>query len=261
MLPGIVIVKLETCSLNVLLATDGSASAENAAKMLLMLPLPPKTRVLMVTVLREPVRPADLRQPDVWDRMMQQLHLLEHAAATDLLIQTKAPLLADGLARREVSVDTQVLEGNITQEIVAAAETFDADFIALGSRGLSGILAILLGSVARRVVEPAPRPVLVVRPAPYGLRRVLLAVDGSPCSREAVQVLEKSPSPAENEVVALSVAQHIRVPLVELLPLFQRRVRQNVAEVEQAELEIAQRFVEEAKLSLLEAGRKVKKWR
>jgi universal stress protein A len=39
----------------------------------------------------------------------------------------------------------------------------DADLIVIGTRGLSGIKHMLLGSIAERVVQKAPCPVLTVK--------------------------------------------------------------------------------------------------
>jgi nucleotide-binding universal stress UspA family protein len=60
-------------------------------------------------------------------------------------------------------------EGRVVQAadpavgIVREAEEVGADLIVLGSRGLTGIRRIVLGSVAEAVVERAHCPVLVVR--------------------------------------------------------------------------------------------------
>ena len=56
-----------------------------------------------------------------------------------------------------------IKEGHVGKTIVRAAEEIDADLIALGTRGLSGIKALILGSVARYVSNHAHCPVLVVR--------------------------------------------------------------------------------------------------
>ncbi|UXD21475.1 universal stress protein A [Ignicoccus pacificus DSM 13166] len=65
----------------------------------------------------------------------------------------------------EAGFKTEVVikEGHVGKTIVQAAEELDADLIALGTRGLSGIKALILGSVARYVSNHAHCPVLVVR--------------------------------------------------------------------------------------------------
>jgi nucleotide-binding universal stress UspA family protein len=56
-------------------------------------------------------------------------------------------------------------EGDIADTILEAAAAVDADVIAMGTRGLSGVKSFLLGSVSHAVVQRADRAVLVV-PAP-----------------------------------------------------------------------------------------------
>lgn len=56
-------------------------------------------------------------------------------------------------------------DGDFAQTILAVAESLDADVIAMGTRGLSGVEAFVLGSVSHGVVQHAGRAVLVV-PAP-----------------------------------------------------------------------------------------------
>ncbi|MFB6083625.1 MAG: universal stress protein [Halorientalis sp.] len=60
-------------------------------------------------------------------------------------------------------VDTAVREGEPVTEICQFVEDFDADVIAMGTRGRHGEHSFLLGSVAEGVVRRCPTPVLTVR--------------------------------------------------------------------------------------------------
>lgn len=53
--------------------------------------------------------------------------------------------------------------GHAPRFILEEAEDFGADLIVLGSRGLTDFSALLLGSVAHKVIHHADLPVLVVR--------------------------------------------------------------------------------------------------
>lgn len=55
--------------------------------------------------------------------------------------------------------------GSIADAILDHADRLDADAIVLGSRGLTGVRSLLLGSVSHRVVQHADRTVIVT-PAP-----------------------------------------------------------------------------------------------
>jgi len=66
---------------------------------------------------------------------------------------------------KNVSVKTDVIIGtsSIVKEIVEYAEKNKIEMIVIGSRGISGIKKMLLGSVASGVVTYAHCPVLVVK--------------------------------------------------------------------------------------------------
>jgi nucleotide-binding universal stress UspA family protein len=73
--------------------------------------------------------------------------------------------IASFLVREGVSADKQLLEGRADEKIVAAATACNADLIALGSHGRTGLERVLLGSVAERVLNLTGTAVLVVRSA------------------------------------------------------------------------------------------------
>ncbi len=60
-------------------------------------------------------------------------------------------------------VEGVIREGNPAEEIVWFAEAEGMHLIVMGTRGWTGIQALLLGSTAERVVKLAEKPVLVVR--------------------------------------------------------------------------------------------------
>ena len=74
------------------------------------------------------------------------------------LTRYAAPLREQGLA-----VEECVREGYPATVIEEEAERLEADLIVIGSRGLSGLKHLLLGSIAERVVQKAHCPVLTVK--------------------------------------------------------------------------------------------------
>ena len=62
-----------------------------------------------------------------------------------------------------VEVEASLSSGNPSQAILNAVEEIGADLIVLGTRGLTGIKHVMLGSVAERTVRMAPCPVLTVK--------------------------------------------------------------------------------------------------
>ena len=70
---------------------------------------------------------------------------------------------ADELRSRKVEVEAVVREGYPASVIVDEAGSRGADLIVIGTRGLSGLKHLLLGSIAERVVQKAPCAVLTVK--------------------------------------------------------------------------------------------------
>jgi nucleotide-binding universal stress UspA family protein len=62
-----------------------------------------------------------------------------------------------------VEVESFVREGYPATVIVEEADSLDADLIVIGTHGHSGLKHLLLGSIAERVVQKAPCPVLTVK--------------------------------------------------------------------------------------------------
>jgi nucleotide-binding universal stress UspA family protein len=67
---------------------------------------------------------------------------------------------------RGMRIETKLLKGKPADEIVAYADSIDADLIVVGSRGHSSFTSALIGSVSRGVLRESRRPVLIVRGAP-----------------------------------------------------------------------------------------------
>jgi nucleotide-binding universal stress UspA family protein len=69
---------------------------------------------------------------------------------------------------RSLEVEAVVREGYAATAIVDEAVEIGADLIVIGTHGLSGLKHMLLGSIAERVVQKAPCPVLTVKPCRRG---------------------------------------------------------------------------------------------
>jgi nucleotide-binding universal stress UspA family protein len=62
-----------------------------------------------------------------------------------------------------IQTDTRLLDGVPAEQILQLAEKEQFDLIVVGSRGLAGVKAFLLGSVSDKISHHAKRPVLIVK--------------------------------------------------------------------------------------------------
>ena len=94
----------------------------------------------------------------------------------------------------DLPVETRLEIGLPSQTIVDVAASIEADLVVVGSRGLSDLAHVLLGSTAERVVQRSASPVLVVHPEDgrhRPVRTILAPTDFSPASRRAIAAAER----------------------------------------------------------------------
>jgi nucleotide-binding universal stress UspA family protein len=63
-----------------------------------------------------------------------------------------------------VPYTTRVVEGDPAHALIAAAAEEHADLIVVGSRGLTGLRGVLVGSTSSKVLRHSDRPVAVIPP-------------------------------------------------------------------------------------------------
>ena len=95
----------------------------------------------------------------------------------------------------EIKVETHVVAGDASEEILKAAETTQARLLVIGTHGRSGVGRWVYGSTANRLVREAAVPLVVVGPhalqrpaADVSLKHLLVPLDGSSLSEAALPV-------------------------------------------------------------------------
>ena len=102
------------------------------------------------------------------------LHVAEHDHGRAVSYSLESPadatrVVGNGVKMiRDAGIEVKgavhdVAVGHVSRDIVNTAAAVEADLIVMGSRGLSDVQGILLGSVTHRVMHLAQLPVLVVR--------------------------------------------------------------------------------------------------
>jgi nucleotide-binding universal stress UspA family protein len=204
--------------MNVLVAMDGSKYGQWALDWVKALPLLEAPRVTALHV----VDIGALRAPFVMQPVV---------AGNERFIREETKRI-ERRARETVQQAKRQLEelhlkGTVKKEQGAVASVIlrqapkRPGLLVVGSQGLDAFDRFMLGSVSTNVIHHASCPVLVVKTEAEPLQRILLAVDGSPSSRQALSFLLKifrptvSPSgsePARLHVTVLHVMPFLDYP-------------------------------------------------
>jgi nucleotide-binding universal stress UspA family protein len=184
----------------VLVATDFSATAQAGIDWALELARTHQAQIVLVHGLTLPNRATDFvpSPPDLTEKLQE--------AASGRLNE-----VAERARGRGAEVLTDLRIGLPSQAILEAAEERNVDLVVLGTRGLTGLQHLFLGSTAQRVVQHANCPVLTVHPGDVDqhrqIRTVLVPTDFSRdaelSTSVALDLLAKQPG--ETTLVLLHV--------------------------------------------------------
>ena len=142
---------------NILVAIDGSDTAEQALTQAIDLAKALGSRIRLVHVATESDSiPADLPGVDIQA-------ILQHVHDSGAAILARA---RDRVSTAGVAVETRLVEawsGQPGEEVIQQARQWPADLIVCGTHGRRGLRRILMGSDAEFVLRHTPVPVLLVR--------------------------------------------------------------------------------------------------
>ena len=147
-----------TATRPILLATDGSPSAEEAQKEAFELARRLDIPLVVVSVVHATL-PAVGYSGYGYSNIVAELTEAERHRVTALLASVAEAAQAEGIDCSTVAVD-----GFAVEEICRKASEYDAQLIVVGSHGWGAARRFLSGSVSTGLVHSAPCPVLVVRP-------------------------------------------------------------------------------------------------
>lgn len=214
--------------MKVLLAIDKSFHAEQAGRALCQCFTGAEVEVLHVLDLEATPHPH--LSAALIDWYHKKIRSLLETEANQFLPKVQA-LLSTSCRNVRVSIR----EGRAAEVILQTAASSRHDLIVLGSRGLSEIQSLLLGSVSYRVAHESICPVLIIKRELPVIRKILLAVDRSQGADRAVEFLAEKSLVPPCLVLALTVSPS-RL-FAELLPESSRRHAQESASAYLSEVE------------------------
>ena len=149
----------------ILVAYDGSPEAKTAlARAAALLP----GRAAVVATVWEPGLASVLPDPGGIGGPAAPVDLGAVAEVDELMAKRAAGVAAEGAERaRRAGLQAEPVstedEGNVAEMIARMADEHEAAVVVVGSRGLSGLKARLLGSTSESILHHCRRPVLIVR--------------------------------------------------------------------------------------------------
>jgi nucleotide-binding universal stress UspA family protein len=121
------------------------------------------------------------------------------ALEMDYEARDQANAYLQGLAKRigqlgPAAPTTHLLDGAVAPALLSRARESNANLIVMTTHGRGAFSRFWLGSVADRMIRETPAPILLVKPpaspvqweADYTVRRIVLALDGSHLSEQAL---------------------------------------------------------------------------
>jgi nucleotide-binding universal stress UspA family protein len=138
----------------ILVGVDGSPESKQAADLASSLAGPLKAELLLVFVAPRPVPFG----PEPYAQGLGQWELAEREYGASVLREIAARCAGAG-----VHVETRFESGGPAEVLAELARTEKVDLVVVGHRGRGAVARLLLGSVADRLTQISPRPVLVVR--------------------------------------------------------------------------------------------------
>jgi nucleotide-binding universal stress UspA family protein len=186
--------------MRILLATDGSKDAAAATAFLRELPLPASSKLRIMTAVAFPTFALDA--PPIREFKSSVLEDMQR-----VVNEARVALAPGGF-----DIETDVAIGNPKDEIARTAREWGADLVVVGARGLGRIKRFLLGSVSLAVARHVSCPVLVVKGRARKLGSVIVGMDGSEDSFQALRFLLSLPLARQTKLRLLSVVEPIHYP-------------------------------------------------
>ena len=138
----------------ILHATDFSRASRPALAKALELAQQGRARLFLLHVLMPP-------SPFLGDKLPSSYLELQRRARRDA--ERRLAAVVDKAQQAGVKVESKLIAGGPSEQIIRHASRWHADLIVMGTHGRTGLGKVFMGSVAERVLQRASCPVLTVR--------------------------------------------------------------------------------------------------
>lgn len=147
--------------MKILIAFDGSPSAEAAVDEVASRPWPEGTEVRLVTVLERPMPLPPPNGIEVYAPLMEKMRVSLREEAYQRIQRAMKKLAS----RKELTTSYEMRDGSVKEALLDAVREWDADLVMVGSRGVSGLARLILGSVSQALANHVPCNIEIVKHA------------------------------------------------------------------------------------------------
>ena len=138
----------------IIIPIDGSDQSKKAAKKAIFLAKSTGVKIVAMYVIDTPDLPGFYDSPD--EATYQQIHELLKKEGNSYIDQIEKMAKKIG-----VGISRMIADGHPAEEIIKEAKK--NDLIVIGSKGVTALDRLLMGSVAENIVHHAPCPVMIVK--------------------------------------------------------------------------------------------------
>ena len=154
----------------IIVPTDFSPTADNAMKYAMDMALAMGAKIMLVNMYEIPISFSEVPLVTV---SVEQLHKMSQEKLNELKHNI------DTITAGKIHVYTESRLGNVSEEVEKICDTLDPYAVVMGTRGVSGVGQLFLGSNSMAVIEKIETPVFIVPPGvrfkPF--RKIGLATD------------------------------------------------------------------------------------
>ena len=153
-------------------------------------------------------------------------------------------------ANQGVAIETELVAGTAAAGLLDFAKQSHVEMIIAGTRGHGTLEELLIGSVTSKLVSLAHIPVLVVKncrvASTGGIKKIVVAYDGSPQSKEALAWAIEIGRAAEAQIIAVKVFEPLPLTMMYSMPEAGVAVRMaaKLQEIQQADVKLMEEVKE-----------------
>jgi nucleotide-binding universal stress UspA family protein len=145
--------------MRILVAFDGSPSADHAIDEIVKRPWPAGTEVRLVTVLEQSAPVPPEIGVELYGPVLEKIRVSQRQAMQEALDRAAAKFKG----RPDLKVGVELRDGAVNRSLLDAIKGFGADLVVAGSHGATALERFFLGSVSHALVTHAPCSVEIVK--------------------------------------------------------------------------------------------------